>query len=266
MRCQHPVANLVGPRIGVEHERARRRIRGTQREDARPRAVGRDGRKRRERPGRPRAVERAGDAIPDVVDPCAQVASRGHRGAAKRRQAHRRYTPCFKLAAMKSSTSLALGAAPAPGVCARGPGLSALRRPAADPRGGDRAPRGPGAARRAAAGRYAAAPRCRHRPVTRRRSQRPRGRGSPALPAVRPGVSATSSGVCSAPAARAARALAGPTRGALDSGHLLTRQPDCRRPWREGRKRALDCPDSPRARSVAGLHGHGPGGCRALVL
>jgi processive 1,2-diacylglycerol beta-glucosyltransferase len=35
----------------------------------------------------------------------------------------------------------------------RGPGLSALRRPAADPRGGDRAPRGPAAARRAGAGR-----------------------------------------------------------------------------------------------------------------
>jgi pimeloyl-ACP methyl ester carboxylesterase len=48
---------------------------------------------------------------------------------------------------------LALGPAPAPGVRVRGPGLSALRRPAADPRGGDRAPRGPAAARRAGAGR-----------------------------------------------------------------------------------------------------------------
>jgi hypothetical protein len=25
---------------------------------------------------------------------------------------------------------------------------------------------------------------------------------------------------------------------------LLTRQPNCRRPWREGRKQALDCLDS----------------------
>ena len=113
---------------------------------------------------------------------------------------------------------LVLGAAPAPGVCARGPGLSALRRPAADPRGGDRAPRGPGAARRAGAGRYAAAPGA----VTARSlavdpSVRA-GRGSPA--ARRPArVSAPSFGVRPAPGRPGARALAGPTRGALDSGH-----------------------------------------------
>ena len=146
--------------------------------------------------------------------------SRGPRPAGPLASGHRAdAVPGRRAAGGAGLAPLALGAAPAPGVCARGPGLSALRRPAADPRGGDRAPRGPAAARRAGAGRYAAAPRCRHRPVTRRRSQRPRGRGSPALPAARPGVSATSSGVRPAPAARAARALAGPTRGALDSGH-----------------------------------------------
>ena len=149
---------------------------------------------------------------------CWRITGSSPRGPVGERPSCRR-RPRPRAAGGAGLAPLALGAAPAPGVCARGPGLSALRRPAADPRGGDRAPRGPGAARRAGAGRYAAAPRCRHRPVTRRRSQRPRGRGSPALPAARPGVSAPSSGVRPAPAARAARALAGPTRGALDSGH-----------------------------------------------
>jgi hypothetical protein len=81
---------------------------------------------------------------------------------------------------------LALGAAPTPGVCARGLGLSALRRPAADPRGGDGVPRRAPAPRGARAGAPAA---CLGR-LTRRRARLPRAAARP---------------VCSAPVRRSRR-------------------------------------------------------------
>jgi hypothetical protein len=70
-------------------------------------------------------------------------------------------------------TPLAVGPAPAPGVRDRGPGLSPLRRPAADPRRGDGARRGAPAPRGARARRRAAAGAARPRRLTCARSRPP---------------------------------------------------------------------------------------------
>jgi hypothetical protein len=82
------------------------------------------------------------------------------------RPPHRRYVP-------SSFRWTALGPAPAPGVRDRGPGLSPLRRPAADPRRGDRAPRRAPAPRGARPGRRAAAGAARPRRLTGARSRPP---------------------------------------------------------------------------------------------
>ena len=66
-----------------------------------------------------------------------------------------------------------VGATPPPGVRDRGPGLSPLRRPAADPRRGDGAPRGAPAPRGARARRRAAAGAARPRRLTCARSRPP---------------------------------------------------------------------------------------------
>ncbi len=102
--------DLAAPRVGVEGERARLAIGTAQREHARLGLPARtDRRERRQRPRRPAVLhatsERAPHGVEHLRKTCRERVRRRRDRDGRRGRGRPHHTPCFRLAAMKSSRS-----------------------------------------------------------------------------------------------------------------------------------------------------------------